>query len=185
MATSVPSHPARNCSPLARGHPPLEVVFPHRLDPLGQIHGWLGDYTFPIPSPIIHICDDDLHVGIVDLSATLKFTDRVGILTISDVICFLGHFMTNDLAWENYQTLDDDVKRCVSLAFKRRVLGSAAQEGSHSGDWEAFMRRCEGVLQHPRNSDLFLGRRSAWRFTVWADYSILWVTDECPLSPES
>lgn len=169
--------------PFSRPDPLMEYIFLHNVNPLGHMHGWIREYTYSIPSPIVHICDDELHIGTLDLSKMLELTDQAGVLTIDDVICFVGHFMGSNLLWGNYQKLDDDVKRCVSLAFKQRILGTDAEDNTDSKDWEHFVfGRVGSDMCPPRNSDLFLGRGTAWKFTIWNDYSVLWVSEEYNLA---
>lgn len=185
-AMAVPSwQSATEESPPERGHPPDssanfdEVIFPHSLDPLGELRGWLDQYTFEIPSPIVHICEDELHIGVIDLSELLGFPYSRRGLTVRNVISHISRFMAGNLSKENYDCFNDRVKRYISLAFKRRILGRTARETTPLKDWDDFLSgNWAADTQRPRHSDLFLERRSVWKFTIWPDYSILWVSGE-------
>ncbi len=72
-------------SPFARSPGLVECFFLHSLNPLGQIHGWIADYTYSLPSTIVHICDENWNIGTLDFSEMLKVTDFIGELTITDM----------------------------------------------------------------------------------------------------
>ncbi|KAF9449416.1 hypothetical protein P691DRAFT_759083 [Macrolepiota fuliginosa MF-IS2] len=183
--TGVPcqSLPSLNFLPLTCTQPNLEVIFPHPFDPLGRVPGWLEHYGFSVSSPIVHICDENLRIGVIDLSQTLGITDEIGVLKFVDIICFLSFFMGSNLSRDIYFSLDKVTRAFVSLTFRRRMIGPLAKAGGPSEDWDAFVNNGRAI-RHPRNSDLFLGRRNVWKFSVLPGYSILWVSGELLFGPE-
>ncbi|KAF5357110.1 hypothetical protein D9756_006839 [Leucocoprinus leucothites] len=183
-------------TPLAESSPLAEVIFPTRIDlQVGSMQSWVADFKTRLKTPVVHICDDDLHLGTLDLTLILPLAQShgPGILTLADIIYFITHFISNPLALSNFfdGVITPEAKRCVTLAFKRRILGADASDDSECREWQDFMA---GILKRPsasglnskvpRNCDLFLERRSAWRFSIWEKFSILYVSRENTYSPQ-